>query len=305
MRLITFMLISFSLGATRVTAAPSSRDLEDYGLGIAVGRCLAVRCQIFSGVVLTEIAKPEEPIAVRVEETLFGSDNGSKVMRLPWQDDPRLADKGAYRTSAWAKADIRRNVSVTVVLGLEQGFGVFPGEPVLVTSSERDSMIIRSLADDARRLRESPERVSGMVASLSGNANPPLAGCLFSYLVFGKIPHSKDLIAALYSDLLPSLLGPTDQALASGFLVALYTSLEPSTRVGVITSLVELAQHRDSDSAQAGFHGLAEIATLDNGVEGMLPPASLPALGDAYRQLVKTGSIAAEPLLEQMLGKKR
>jgi hypothetical protein len=91
-----------------------------------VGRCLAVRRQIFSGVVLTEIAMPEEPIAVCVEETLFGSDNGPKVMRLPWQDDPRQRDKGAYLSSAWAKADIRRNESVTVVLALEQGFGVFP-----------------------------------------------------------------------------------------------------------------------------------------------------------------------------------
>jgi hypothetical protein len=97
-----------------------------------------------------------------------------------------------------------------------------------------------------------------------------------------------------------------DQEMASaGFLVATYTSLEPSTQLGVITRLVELAQRPDSDGAPAAFHGLAKIANLDNGVVGMLPPASLPALGAAYRQLVKTGSIAAEPLLEQMLGKKR
>jgi hypothetical protein len=306
MSLITFMLISFSLGVTQVTAATSSRDLEDYGLGSVVGRCLAVRCQIFSGVVLTEIAKPEEPVAVRVEETLFGSDDGPQVMRLPWQDDPHQRERGAYLSSAWAKADIRRNASVTVVLALEQGYGVFPGEPVLVTSSERDSMIIRSLADDARRLRESPERISDMVASLSGNANPALAGYLFFHLTHGKANYSRDLAATLLSDLLASLLNPMDLDLASaGFLPSTYPALEPSTQVGVVTRLVELAQRPDSDGARAAFEGLAKIASLDNGVVGMLPPASLPALGDAYRQLVKTGSIAAEPLLEQMLGKKR
>jgi hypothetical protein len=175
-----------------------------------------------------------------------------------------------------------------------------------VTSSERDSMIIRSLADDARRRRESPERISDMVASLSGNANPPLAGCLFSYLTFAKTNYSRDLTATLLSDLLASLLNPMDLDLASaGFLVATYTSLEPSTQVGVITRLVELAQRPEPDGARAAFDGLAKIASLDNGVVGMLPPASLPALGAAYRQLVQTGSIAAEPLLEQMLGKKR
>jgi hypothetical protein len=306
MRLITFILIGFSLGEAVAMAAPRSQELEEYTLGREVGRCLAVRCQIFSGFVLTEIPKPEEPIAVRVEETLFGRDSGPKVMRLPWQDDPRHGDKGAYLSSAWAKADIRRNASVTVVLALEQGFGVFPGEPVLVTSSERDSRIIRSLADDARRLRESPERISDMVASLSGNANPALAGYLFFHLAYGKANYSRDLTATLLSNLLASLVGPMDLDLASaGFLPSTYPALEPSTQVGVITRLVELAQRPEPDGARAAFEGLAKIASLDDGVVGMLPPASLPRLGDAYRQLVKTGSIAAEPLLEQMLGKKR
>ena len=306
MKLITFVLIGFSLGDASMAATTDSQELQDYRLGSDVGRCLAVRCRIFSGVLLTEIAKLEEPIAFHVEETLFGSDDGSKVMRFPLQDNPRLPNKGAYPTSAWTKADIRIKASVIVVLGLEHGFGVVPGEPVLVTSNDHDSMIIRSLADDARLLREAPERISDMVASLSSNANPPLAGCLFSYLTFAKTNYSRDLTATLLSDLLASLLNPMDLYLASsGFLVAAYTSLEPATQVGVIMRLVELAQRPDSDGTRAAFEGLAKIAGLDNRVVVLLPPALLPALGNTYRQLVKTGSIAAEPLLEQMLGKKR
>jgi hypothetical protein len=300
MRIIKFIMIGIGLSDALAQAAPRGRELEEYMLGKAVGFCLVVRCQVFRGVVLTVSPEPNEPITVSVDEALFGMIDIPGAVKLPYHDDPRNGDKGAYLAAAWARANVTRNSSVTVVLALEKGFGVFPGEPSIVTSDERDAVIIRSLADQARRLGESPELVSDRVASLSRDPSPALAGYLFTYLAFGKASYPRELWATLLSELVGSLVA--DQGLAAGFLVAQYQSLQPPTQVIVIAHLTEFAQRPDLEVAKAAFHGLAEIASLDHSVPAMIPQAAMAGLEDAYRDRVKKGSMPRDHSLEQGLG---
>jgi hypothetical protein len=54
--------------------------------------------------------------------------------------------------------------------------------PVLVSSTQGDSEIIRSLVSEALMLQHSPEAISGEVASLSQVKNTALAAFLVSHL---------------------------------------------------------------------------------------------------------------------------
>jgi hypothetical protein len=302
MRIGAFILIGVGLNAALGTAAPLSQELRDYELGSAAGRCLAVQCQIFRGTIVTEAPKSGEPIIIRVEEALFGISGPTNTVRVP-HDATHYGDAGSLFDMAWARATIKKDAQVTVVLGAGRGFGVLPGEPAVVTSNERDAGIIRFLVQETSRLRSSPDLISQEVASLSGNPNPALAAYLFAYLSLGKTEYPRELTATLYTRLLGHLRGATDEEFAaSAFLPSLYKDLPPSGQAAIVVRLAELAQGTDSDLGGAAIHGLGRIVSRDPSAHIMLPPGSTSGLESAYRALVEKGSIKRDAMLETELG---
>jgi hypothetical protein len=274
-------------------AAPLSEASEDYGLGKMVGLCMAVECQAFRGFVSRAPTKSGDLVPIDIDEALSDIPAGAQTIAIPYTD-----------ASAWARVSLTRNSPVTVVLGRGRNFGVIPGEPVIVTSSERDTVIIRSLIALTDQLRRStPTQISALVATLLDDSNPAITGYLYGYLVFGKTNYPKELAAALMSQLLGSLLNPVDEELvAAGFLVSLYPSLPPSAQAKIVSRLSELAQRSDLSLAKAAFRGLARIASLDSSVPSMIPAASLAKLEEAYSALVTKEAAIRDRSLEEMLG---
>jgi hypothetical protein len=307
MKLIALLLISHGLSVMPLaSAAPvESQAAGDYSLGVGVGYCVVAKCQVLRGFLLTDSPKSGEPVTIRVDRVFFGPPMKLGNMTIPYEDldHARGQDSGALLAQAWMKVRMLRNTPVTVALGLARGFGVRPGEPVVVTSDEREAEIIRSLAEEASRLEGSADLISADVASLSSGPNPALAGYLFVNLVFSNPSMQRDLRSSLLSQMLgdPSVPGERLQEIV-GWLQSGYPSLSPTGRSALVRRLVELGQQSNVDAAAAGYYGLEQIAKWDDSVTTLVSPAALDGLRDAYRAMVSKGRIPRNPQLETVLG---
>jgi hypothetical protein len=172
-----------------------------------------------------------------------------------------------------------------------------------VTSDEQDSAAILSVAEGAERLEADPTLVSQLVGSLSRGTDAALAGYLATYLWL-RVPASRRAVATeLLLQMLPnpSVPGEAMEFVAQTAVLG-FNGLPASVKSEVVRHFVDLGQRQDVWCARAGYSGLAKIAGFDHEIIGTIPADTLRALGNAYREMVKKGSIKRNEPLEAGLG---
>ena len=294
-------LIGMNLFLWAANAAPPSEQVLKFGTGSLVGLCMSVKCEVFRGVIVTDALTPGEPVTVRVEEGLFGTQPTTRTVDLPHPHEMRDSNLAA----AWSTVKITRGLSVTAVVTLQNGLAGIAGNPVIVTSDERREEIIRSMTEEEVLLNRSPQLVSDAVASLSQDPNPALAGYLLSRLIYRTNASQPELVCGLLLQMLPNPSVPTEilESIASE-LSRLYFRVSDASRADVLRRFTDLGEQTDVPSAKAAYAGLAHIATYDESVKTRIPPATLIALANVYRAMVKNGSIPRNTALETGLGVK-
>jgi hypothetical protein len=304
--LVTLAFTSVLL-AQQPVSSPRSQAAKGVSLGEQVGSCLILKCQAFRGTLLTESPKAGEPVAVRVQEWLFGTPTPGDTVLVPY--DNRPAKSGFGTATAWANAELGANVPVTVVIALETGGGVFEGEPVLVTFNDREAALVRRLTEEALLLKRKPDLISAEVASLSSATSPAIAGYLLEYVMFSKEITQRGLSARLLMQMLGNPgVPPEEWDTIPFFLIAASGGLPPEERSGVTMRFVDLAQQADEHAARAGFIGLRMLASplaaspSDGLLLSSVPPAVLSKLGAAYRALLQKNAIEPSVPLEVLLG---
>jgi hypothetical protein len=307
MKIITLILVGAGLSNQLGMAEPQkqpkpqSHESEDYFLGSVVGQCLAVKCQVFSGVILTDSPKSGEPIMASVDESLIGVTGETKTISIPFEI-AHGGDNCSLIDAVWARAKISKSSAVTVVLALEKVSG-YPALQALATSDERDAGIIRTLVQEEQRLRSSPDQVYSLVASLSGTPNPALAGFLCPHVTRAQ-KLSVEQKSSLFLELFPSLKGFDLSFFGSLVVAGYYPHLSPSSQVAMVQRLAELAQRPDPELSMAALDGLIRIGKSDHSALTTIPPASLSGVESLYRALVQKKSIPQEPSFEAELGMK-
>jgi len=275
-----------------------ARQANDYSTGAGIGQCIAGGCEVFRGTILTDGAKPGEPVSIRVDEALYGMSAPPTTVALPY---PGLEGGLRNLAYAWGGVQVARNVRVTVIITTQGGLMSGPGEPALVTSDERLGGVIRTLAEEAAQLDRSPELISGAVASLSTDPNPALAGLLFSRLAFRAIKQP-ELVGGLLIQMLPNRSVPPEELENIAIHLALtYALLSDDGKAAALRRFTDLGEQSDVPAAKAAYAGLAHIATHFP-VRTTIPPATLMAIENNYRALIHKGSITRNKALEAGLG---
>jgi hypothetical protein len=301
MKIIAFILMGIGLSQAQTAKQPrkpvassSIRDERDYGVGSSLGACLVVECQVFDGTIISDSPKPVElAVTVSIEERLFGVPAETKTIDV--RNDHWLHEESL-------DAKLVRGEHITVVLPLERGFRVFPGIPVLVTANQRDGVTIRALLEDAQRLRNSPNQIDAMAASLSYTPNPSLAGFLYSYTMHRKKPYPAEQVLALSMPLLPHLKGSDADDWAVLFVPGGYPALSASSKSALVQRLAELAENTDLRLARGAVRGLIMIGDYEPAAIKMIPPASLASVESKYQVLVKNGKLPRNPSFEKEIG---
>ena len=252
-------------------------------------------------------SRPTGPVTIRIDEWLFGRPEAppdavaipgeGQAPPSPGMSDGRLA-------AAWAGTQIADRVPVTAIRVLQDGAAGRQGDPVRVTSDQREAAAIRSVAENASRLEADPSLVSEFVSSLSRSPDPALAGYLVMHLwMHAPVPPQPVLATELLLQMLPNPSVPgADMEFIAQVVVFHYNGLPAAVKSEVVQHFVDLGQRQDVWSARAGYAGLAKIAAFDREAVGTIRPEALTALGNIYRELVKTGSIKRNGSLEAGLG---
>jgi hypothetical protein len=234
-------------------------------------------------------------------------------MMVPYEEFPEHSsgDGGFAVATAWQRVKISPNEPVTVVLAMEAGLGVQVGEPILVTSDEREAGIIRALTDEARDLDSMPDRVTTAVSSLAGSPNPSLAGYLFQFLQFRTTLKEPDLASELGMDLLVSpSVPPGAMNSVALFVSSQYGRLSTASRSSVVDRFNALiqqftrqqGQEAEAPAALAALLGLAHIARDYQSVQKVTAPEVLKKLAAAYIAQSRAGIIPRANNLEVELG---
>jgi hypothetical protein len=280
-----------------------ARDLADFDLGTMAGSCLVVRCEIFRGIMLTELPRSGEAVAVKVTEHLFGEPRANETELVPYDD--REVKSGIGGTArAWGRVHVSPRDPVTVLMAQESGPGVYAGQPALVTFDERETNLIRLVSDEALRLRRAPEIISGEVGALSPNSNPALAGYLMCYVMFSSNMPRRGLAAELLLQMIGSPGIPSERWVGIPQLLIAYSAgSPPEQRAAVIQRFAELAAQENENAARAGFAGLRMIAgQADNPLRSLIAPSMLGVLGARYRSLVGKRIVDRSEPLDALLG---
>jgi len=203
---------------------------------------------------------------------------------------------------AWKGVSLAPDAPLTVILAVQRVGAVQAGSPVFVTSDEHKTEVVRSLSEKAVQLEHSPALISDLVASLPRETNLALAGYLF--ILTGHVAlRNPELASSLFETMIGSPgVPPETWGEIAGFMVLDYYRLSESGKGAVVKRFTDLAQQSDSSAVRAGFRGLNKIASFDHSVSARIPPASLGGLVNAYRDLVKSGSLARNAPLETELG---
>jgi hypothetical protein len=144
----------------------------------------------------------------------------------------------------------------------QSGFGVYAGQPALITFNEREADLIRSITDEALRLKRNPELITADVASLSSGTSPALAGYLLRYIAYSWDLPRRGLAAELLLQMLGSPGIPAERRTSiAQFLVPDSAVLPPEKRTVVVQRFVELGGHENDNAARAGLAGLGMIAS--------------------------------------------
>lgn len=283
---------------TLMVAAPAASVDADYGIGAALAHCLAVKCQIFHGRIVTKTPKYGEPVAIRIQEWITGGTPGQDTINVPFE----FLRSGAV-FSAWEGLRPEGGMSVTVALALEDGWLVEAGQPVVVATGNREANAIRLLVREAPRLEASTAALTAAVFSLSHIRDPALAGYLVAFLTYPNprgIALNGDLLAYLLSQLLGNQNVPVD---ATPFLLL---KLGPvckglaSPPVSVIRRFVDLAQQANAEIAGAALALLADSVGLDRLTAAGIPRETLIRLAAIYQRLHKNGTISRKAAWETL-----
>jgi hypothetical protein len=302
---ITAQAINAQAVANSSRTATQARQLHEYALGQTAGRCLIAKCSVFTGYLVTEFPQRGEAVAVQVEEKLFAA--GASIpdtLRLAYADPLQPARGAAHDIAkAWDGVALRRNSLVTVVVAHNGGESASAVMPVLVTSTQQDAEVIRSITSEALLLQRSPEAIGGAVASLSQGGNPALAAFLVSHLENIDIIDNPDTSAMLLSQLTGNENVPAEawEGIVD-HIVLDYDRLTRGSRAAVIRRFVELGQNTDARFASPGLHGLGKIVNFDSSAWELAPPDARSMLGQVYRNFVRSGAISRNPSLEAALG---
>lgn len=313
MRLVV-VLIGLAIGAqTTVAAAWQPKQAElDYSLGSRLGSCLRAKCQTFLGTIEGVPSGADGPVLVHVAAWLYGPIVEKETIEVAWEGgrlSPTPQD-GVALAQAWGKTPILRNTHVVVMLALERGLGPRPGDPFFVTADERETRIIRRLAEQAQQLDVTPALVHQYVASLSASPNPALAGYLAQYLQYRTASNDPDLCLQLGFQILET---PDVPAVAlSDILSTLghnYHRMSETSRASLIQRLTERIQRfvgqrqpADLPFALAAFERIQRMALTDASVTPMSDPISRNALEIAYIEQVKAKNIRRYGFVEKELG---
>jgi hypothetical protein len=279
----------------------SQADL-DYVVGQTVGECLIAKCSIFRGPLLTDSPKSGQMVTVGVNEWLFGPASETEA-KVPYSSEISVKAPLESPGHAWDGVSLVRGVQLTVVLALERIRATKSGVPVLVTSDDRTSDLIRSLASDAVRLERDPGQVPEAVASLSQYPRPAMAGFLYDYLTEREVVKNPALCTRLLGQMIGSASVPSlGWNLYSAATVANFHRLSTGERAAAVERFAELAQQADARAAGAGLLGLALISAFDDSVRSMIPVTALSKVAASYRALVASGSFSPNESLEKALG---
>jgi hypothetical protein len=299
--LLTLILITIGLNSQwHLLAAdlPGLND-RDFDLGESVGRCLAIKCQVFTGYLLTDGPPSSgESVVIRAGQWLLGTPQTVDSVALPYATARSSGD--VYDPAlTWAKVEFARNVPVIVVLPEERGFGLQAATPVLVTSSEREINIVRSLAQETLLVERSPEVLEEAVESLRDKPNAATAGYLFAYLTLSHKNIKRGLSARLLLEMVGNPGVPATKWSGIALPAVGYSgSLSPEGRGAIVQQFVSLAKQLDTYSAKAGFTGLDLITRSGISLDTLMPRVMLNTLAEKYCALLATGVIDRSSALE-------
>jgi hypothetical protein len=276
---------------------------KDFGLGRAMGSCLLQppdlagklqepRCRVIRGFIVADSAKPGQSIPVQVSEQLYGIRLDQSIVELPYGDPTVMRTLGESPNRAWRGVSIVKNVPIMAAIATERIADVKPGEPIVVTSNEQGFEMIRSLVQEALRLREFPENISADVASLSGSRHSAMAGFLFVYLTLEDHVFHPERASMLLLEMLekPSVPPGWWDEMAQ-LARANYYRLSRPDRGKLVTRFVTLAQSSDSRKALTAFRQIDQIAGADESVWAVVDASVKAELAKTYHALVDRGSI--------------
>jgi hypothetical protein len=152
-------------------------------------------------------------------------------------------------------------------------------------------------------LKQSPGEIRDQVASLSQVDNPAMAASLVVHLERVETIDDPDTSVTLLSQLLGAQSVPPEAwEDIVDHVVLDYDRLTGGSQATLVSRLAELGKSADLRFAGQGIRGLSKIAGSDNSMWTLLPPDALSRIVQTYRNLVGTGKMPRNPLLESALG---
>src|SRR6266702_4260763 len=84
-----------------VLIAQVPEEPAGFSLGRLVGYCLVANCRIFRGSLLTDSPNRGQRVKVRVEEGIFGAEDGAETIDLPYADPKEIVKSYDGLHEAW------------------------------------------------------------------------------------------------------------------------------------------------------------------------------------------------------------
>lgn len=278
----------------------STRDELDLSLGQVVGSALAGLCDIVFGELISPIPAGRGMIELRVHEVLHGSAQRDQVIRIPYEPVGTSAFSGDRLAHSWLPVRFRTRTPVIAVILREVSaeLGLSGKDPALVTSSEADFSLIRSLIEIHQRL-SSPavDDLTELIANRDVEFHAAVTGYAYSMLPPPDVQpeaFTEFLFEGLKSQSLP---GASLQELAEQVSLA-YVTLDVAKQAQVIDRLNTLGLDQDKFKSFAGFRGLDQLLGFEHSISwnkdlGM-------TLYEAYQKRRKQG-LARQQFLESAL----
>jgi hypothetical protein len=256
---------------------------------------------------MADAPQPGGLLPVRLQEVLLGptAPTGS-VVELPYANPSIPQTSGLSPNRAWRSAVLSVNAPVTVVLSLDGRADVKPGEPMAVVTDEHWASTIRSLAVDVARLEAQTGAIPDAVASLSRRPNEALAGYLMIVLHYTVSFDRPDLASFLSLQMAASESVPDQaRALVAGYGAMEYSRLSEPDKAVLARQLTALALSPKSAMAEAGFHGLEQLAASTDSIWAFVSEPELARIASAYRAIMAAGRMPAYAAVESKLGIRR
>jgi hypothetical protein len=293
------------LGSAPLIAKAPTQFETDFVVGSRVGQCAKAKCGVFQGVFLTGSPQPGSNVRIRVKQWLLGNENDfeSAVIDLPFVGPGGQADKDGIPLDIWLGVNVSPNVPVTVILLLERIGPRFAGEPILVTTDEREAALVSLLSAEARLLQLSPTYVVTIASQASQRSSPGLGGLILGALSTNSFLHDYDLRATVLYDLIQTESVPHIywQAIALE-MTMYYQQNSPDGRLAVIQRLSQLGNNVDPVAGAAGIQALVQLPHMEPALGSLLPIESRDGLVARYRELVAKKKLARAPDWEAALG---